>query len=110
VYDNQADRKLIRDARNLEADRQCRDCMEERNKADREPYKSAGPVDPLVRPSPTWTKPRRVCHTPACSNGLTDHGGHRVIESQSVRLTAKFLRPERRSDDGQAILDPLPAA
>jgi hypothetical protein len=30
----------------------------------------------------------------------------RVIESQSVRLSANFLRPERRSTDGQVILKP----
>jgi hypothetical protein len=39
-----------------------------------------------------------------CSTNVPATPDRRAIESQSVRLGASFLRPERRSDDGQMIL------
>jgi hypothetical protein len=41
---------------------------------------------------------------PGCSTRAFAAPDRRVIESQSVRLSANFLRPERRSTDGQVIL------
>jgi len=46
--------------------------------------------------------PRRA--RPGCSTTAFAAPDRRVIESQSVRLSANFLRPERRSTDGQVIL------
>jgi hypothetical protein len=46
--------------------------------------------------------PRR--HHPGCSTRAFAAPDRRVIESQSVRLSANFLRSERRSTDGQVIL------
>ena len=43
-------------------------------------------------------------HDPGCSTRAFAAPDRRVIESQSVRLSANFLRPERRSTDGQVIL------
>jgi hypothetical protein len=40
----------------------------------------------------------------ACSTCAYATSNRRAIESQSVRLSANSLRPERRSDDGQMIL------
>ena len=42
--------------------------------------------------------------TSACSTSVSRTPDPHAIESQSVRLSANFLRPERRSDDGQMIL------
>jgi hypothetical protein len=41
---------------------------------------------------------------PACSTSVSARPGRRAIKSQSVGLSANFLRSERRSDDGQTIL------
>ena len=41
---------------------------------------------------------------PGCSTRGFAVPDRRVIEGQSVRLSANFLRPERRSTDGQVIL------
>jgi hypothetical protein len=41
---------------------------------------------------------------PGCSTRAFAAPDRRVIESQPVRLSANFLRPERRSTDGQVIL------
>ena len=46
----------------------------------------------------------RAGHDPRCSTRAFTAPDRRVIESQSVRLSANFPRPERRSTDGQAIL------
>jgi hypothetical protein len=43
-------------------------------------------------------------HDPGCSTTAFAAPDRRVIESQSVRLSANFPRPERRSTDGQVIL------
>jgi hypothetical protein len=42
---------------------------------------------------------------PAGSTSVSAKPGPHAIESQPVRLGANFLRPERRSDDGQTILN-----
>jgi hypothetical protein len=46
----------------------------------------------------------------ACSTPREQHARPRAIRSQFVRLSANSPRPARRSNDGQAILDPLSAA
>jgi hypothetical protein len=105
VYNQQADRNVIRDnARDPDADGECRAYSEQLDKADWE-------VD---RPGALWSlsstrATMRVCHvasvirqpvqTDCPVTAIT-----RVIESQSVGLSANFLRPERRSDDGRVIL------
>jgi hypothetical protein len=48
---------------------------------------------------------RSLCrHALGCSTRAFAATDRRVIESHSVRLSANFLRPERRSTDGQMIL------
>ena len=47
-------------------------------------------------------------HDSGCSTTAFAAPDRRVIESQSVRLSANFLRPERRSTDGQVILKAIP--
>ena len=50
---------------------------------------------------------RSVCPRqarPGCSTRAFAAPDRRVIDSQSVRLSANSLRPERRSTDGQVIL------
>ena len=42
-------------------------------------------------------------------NACEQHAETAAIDSQSVRLGANSARPARRSNDGQAILEPLPA-
>src|ERR1019366_965502 len=44
---------------------------------------------------------------PACSTTTTVMADQSAIKSQSVRLTASQSCPERRSDDGQPILEPI---
>jgi hypothetical protein len=56
---------------------------------------------PSADTEPTTTTRRRARF---CSISATAASNRRAIESQSVRLSANFLRPERRSDDGQTIL------
>jgi hypothetical protein len=43
-------------------------------------------------------------HDPGCSTRAFATPDRRVIENQSVRLSANSPRPERRSNDGQLIL------
>ena len=47
---------------------------------------------------------------PRLFNSREQRAGTGAIESQSVRLSANSVRPARRSNDGQTILDPLSAA
>src|ERR1700733_8004259 len=54
----------------------------------------SGPANPCARGR----------HDPVCSTRAFAAPDRRVIESQSVWLSANFLRPERRSTDGQVIL------
>ena len=49
-------------------------------------------------------------HAPACSTSTAVTAGQGAINSQFVRLTASQSRPERRSNDGQAILEPVQIA
>jgi hypothetical protein len=44
---------------------------------------------------------------PACSTSTTVTADHRVINSQFMWLSVIPSRPERRSDDGQPILEPV---
>ena len=43
----------------------------------------------------------------ACSTSTTVTVGQRAVNSQSVRRTARQSRPERRSNDGQPISNPV---
>ena len=49
--------------------------------------------------------PATASRSPACSTHTTHEPGRAVIRNQSVRLSANYLCPERRSDDGQTILE-----
>jgi hypothetical protein len=49
----------------------------------------------------------RCRHDPDCSTRAFAAPDQRVIESQSVRPSANSLRPERRSTDGQVILEAI---
>jgi hypothetical protein len=46
-------------------------------------------------------------HDPGCSTRAFAAPDRRVIESQSVTLSANSLRSERRSTDGQVILEAI---
>jgi hypothetical protein len=63
-----------------------------------------GAVAQPCRPAPVRSSSRRAPRPPACSKGATITALPRAIWSRSVSLSAADLRPERRSDDGQAIL------
>jgi hypothetical protein len=75
-----------------------------------------GPLEiPPRRHPPMITSIRQqswssVCAMPARSTPPERRARSRVIGSQSVRRSANSRRPARRSNHGQAILDPLPAA
>ena len=85
---------------------------EPRRNASRQP--KPGPADGLRqmcqrrRTCPKRRKPAgaQTHGQPACSTTTTFMADQRAIKSQSVRLTASQSRPERRSNDGQPILEP----
>ena len=67
-------------------------------------------LDPHVVTRPRSNRSRFRPAGPACSTPPGRHARELAIASQPVRLSANSARPARRSTDGQAILDVLPAA
>jgi hypothetical protein len=63
-----------------------------------------GRAAPQAGQPPPRTKQPTASGTLACSTSVSAAPDRRAIESQSLRLSANSLRPERRSTDGQVIL------